>query len=136
SFWMFQNVALTGDLEEAERLFRLLLRRAGPLGLFAEESDPSTGDHLGNYPLGLSHAALSNTAAMFERLRRRGTDGETGRRVDGWAGRRMGGWADGRMGGWAELNLSSTCPPVYASARLPVYPSTRPPVYPSTRPTP
>ncbi len=72
SFWMIQNVALTGDLEEAERLFRLLLRRAGPLGLFAEEIDPSTGDHLGNYPLGLSHAALINTAVMFERLRARG----------------------------------------------------------------
>lgn len=69
SFWMIQNVALTGDLEEAERLFRLLLRRAGPLGLFAEEIDPRTGDHLGNYPLGLSHAALINTAVMFERLR-------------------------------------------------------------------
>jgi GH15 family glucan-1,4-alpha-glucosidase len=73
SFWMIQNVALTGDLAEAERLFRLLLRRAGPLGLFAEEIDPRTGDHLGNYPLGLSHAALINTAVMFERLRERGT---------------------------------------------------------------
>jgi GH15 family glucan-1,4-alpha-glucosidase len=71
SFWMIQNVALTGDLQEAERLFRLLLRRAGPLGLFAEEIDPRTGDHLGNYPLGLSHAALINTAVMFERLRGR-----------------------------------------------------------------
>ncbi len=70
SFWMIQNVALTGDVEEAERLFRLLLRRAGPLGLFAEEIDPHTGDHLGNYPLGLSHAALINTAVMLERLRR------------------------------------------------------------------
>jgi GH15 family glucan-1,4-alpha-glucosidase len=57
-------------VEEAERLFRLLLRRAGPLGLFAEEIDPRTGDHLGNYPLGLSHAALINTAVMLERLRR------------------------------------------------------------------
>ncbi len=69
SFWMVQNVALTGDFDEAERLFRLLLRRASPLGLFAEEIDPRTGDHLGNYPLGLSHAALINTAVMLERLR-------------------------------------------------------------------
>ena len=68
SFWMIQNVALAGDLEEAERLFKLLLRRAGPLGLFAEEIDPRTGDHLGNYPLGLSHAALVNTAVMLVRL--------------------------------------------------------------------
>ena len=47
SFWMIQNVALAGDPTEAERLFRLLLRRAGPLGLFAEEIDPRTGDHAG-----------------------------------------------------------------------------------------
>src|SRR5690606_37225974 len=57
SFWMIQNVALTGEFDEAERLFKLLLRRASPTGLFAEEIDPRTGDHLGNYPLGLSHAA-------------------------------------------------------------------------------
>ncbi len=69
SFLMIQNVALTDGLEPAERLFRNLLRRASPLGLFAEEIDPSTGEHMGNFPQALSHAALINTAVILERLR-------------------------------------------------------------------
>ncbi len=69
SFWMVQNVALVGEFAEAERLFRNLLRRANHLGLLAEEIDPATGEHLGNFPQALSHAALLNTAYMLERLR-------------------------------------------------------------------
>ncbi len=69
SFWMIQTLALVGDVAEAERLFRNLLRRANHLGLFAEEIDPGTGEHLGNFPQALSHAALINTASIIERLR-------------------------------------------------------------------
>jgi len=69
SFWMVQNLALVGEHAEAERLFRNLLRRANHLGLLAEEIDPATGEQLGNFPLGLSHAALINTAYILERLR-------------------------------------------------------------------
>ena len=68
SFWVAQNYALVGEVEEAERLFRLLLRRAGPLGLYPEEIDPRTGGFLGNFPLGLSHAAVINTAVILDRL--------------------------------------------------------------------
>jgi GH15 family glucan-1,4-alpha-glucosidase len=69
SFWMVQNLALVGQRDEAARLYRLLLRRGGPLGLFPEEIDPRTGDFLGNYPLGLSHAALLNCAVTLQRVR-------------------------------------------------------------------
>ena len=69
SFWMADNLAMVGEFAEAERLFRNLLRRATPLGLFAEEIDPATGEHLGNFPQALSHAALLDTAAILERLR-------------------------------------------------------------------
>jgi GH15 family glucan-1,4-alpha-glucosidase len=69
SFWVVQNLALIGDLAEAERLFRNLLRRANPLGLMAEEIDPTSGEHLGNFPQALSHAALLDTAFILERLR-------------------------------------------------------------------
>ncbi|HWO88298.1 MAG TPA: glycoside hydrolase family 15 protein [Gemmatimonadales bacterium] len=69
SFWMIQNLAMVGELDEAERLFRNLVRRFEPLGLAAEEIDPATGEQMGNYPQALSHAALINTAVVIERLR-------------------------------------------------------------------
>jgi alpha,alpha-trehalase len=69
SFWMVESLATVGEFGEAERLFRNLLRRANHLGLLAEEIDPATGEHLGNFPQGLSHAALITTAHVLERLR-------------------------------------------------------------------
>ncbi|MBI2403436.1 MAG: glycoside hydrolase family 15 protein [Gemmatimonadetes bacterium] len=75
SFWMVQNLAMVGEYAEAERLFRNLLRRGNHLGLFAEEIDPATGAHLGNFPQALSHAALINTAHILELLRPREAPG-------------------------------------------------------------
>lgn len=72
SFWLVQTLALVGELEEAERLFRLLLRRTSEVGLLAEEIDPRTGAFLGNHPLGLSHAGLISTAVTLTRLRAAG----------------------------------------------------------------
>ncbi|HEY9478325.1 MAG TPA: glycoside hydrolase family 15 protein [Microbacteriaceae bacterium] len=62
SFWLVQALAATGRREEATGLFEAMLERASPLGLFAEEMDPNTGAHLGNYPQALSHAALVQAA--------------------------------------------------------------------------
>ena len=47
---------------EYDALFRELLELAGPLGLYAEEMDPATRQHLGNYPQALTHAALVQAA--------------------------------------------------------------------------
>jgi GH15 family glucan-1,4-alpha-glucosidase len=58
SFWLVQALARTGRRPEAIELFQALLEHASPLGLFAEEMDPATGAHLGNYPQTLTHAAL------------------------------------------------------------------------------
>jgi GH15 family glucan-1,4-alpha-glucosidase len=69
SFWMVENLAMVGHHAEAERLFRNLLRRFDPLGLAAEEIDPATGEQLGNFPQGLSHASLITAAYVLERLR-------------------------------------------------------------------
>jgi GH15 family glucan-1,4-alpha-glucosidase len=68
-FWMVQNLAMVGEFAEAERLFKNLLRRTNHVGLLAEEIDPATGEHLGNFPQALSHAELLNTAYVLERLR-------------------------------------------------------------------
>jgi GH15 family glucan-1,4-alpha-glucosidase len=43
-------------------LFNELLALGGPLGLYGEERDPATGEHLGNHPQALSHAALVQAA--------------------------------------------------------------------------
>jgi len=71
SFWLAQAHALAGDFDTGERLFRSLLDRATPLGLFGEQIDPATGAHLGNFPQAFSHAAVMTTALVLERLRPR-----------------------------------------------------------------
>ncbi|MDO3700373.1 glycoside hydrolase family 15 protein [Micromonospora sp. C28SCA-DRY-2] len=62
SFWLVQALASTGRRVEAIELFQALLDHASPLGLYAEEMDPATGAHLGNYPQTLTHAALVQAA--------------------------------------------------------------------------
>ena len=58
SFWLAQALAATGAVDEAVGLVEQLQGLAGPLGLYAEEADPASGDLLGNYPQALTHAAL------------------------------------------------------------------------------
>ena len=58
SFWLVQALARTGRGAEAEALLGDLLPHGGPLGLYGEEMDPRSGEHLGNYPQALTHAAL------------------------------------------------------------------------------
>ena len=62
SFWLAQALALTGRGREARQLFAQLLDYASPLGLYAEELDPRSHAHLGNFPQALTHAALVQAA--------------------------------------------------------------------------
>ncbi|MFI5929580.1 glycoside hydrolase family 15 protein [Micromonospora sp. NPDC051543] len=62
SFWLVQALARTGRRREAVELFEAMVDHASPLGLYAEEADPATGAHLGNYPQTLTHAALVQAA--------------------------------------------------------------------------
>ena len=61
SFWLVQALAATGRTEEAAVTMKDLLH-AAPLGLFAEEIDPATGELLGNFPQALTHASLLQAA--------------------------------------------------------------------------
>jgi GH15 family glucan-1,4-alpha-glucosidase len=69
SFWYAQALAATGDVDRAEQLFDELIALASPLGLYAEELDPVSHAHLGNFPQALSHAALVQAALAIRRAR-------------------------------------------------------------------
>ena len=62
AFWMVQALAATGRIAEATHRFEALLQLARPLGLYAEEMDPISHEHLGNFPQALTHAALVQAA--------------------------------------------------------------------------
>jgi GH15 family glucan-1,4-alpha-glucosidase len=58
SFWLVENLALQGRVEEAEHLYTSLCARASPLGLLSEQIDPSTGGFIGNFPQAFSHIGV------------------------------------------------------------------------------
>ncbi len=60
SFWLVSAFCEIGELEHARTLCERLLGYASPLGLYAEEVDPRTGRHLGNFPQAFTHLALIN----------------------------------------------------------------------------
>jgi GH15 family glucan-1,4-alpha-glucosidase len=60
SFWLVSALVEIGELSRAKRLCERLLSLASPLHLYAEEIDPRTGRHLGNFPQAFTHLALIN----------------------------------------------------------------------------
>lgn len=62
SFWLVDNLALAGRVDDAYRLFEQLVSYASDLGLFSEEIDPQSGTLWGNYPQGFTHLAVIRSA--------------------------------------------------------------------------
>jgi GH15 family glucan-1,4-alpha-glucosidase len=68
SFWLVDNFAKQGRLDEAMELYDSLCARANPLGLLPEQIDPSSGAFLGNYPQAFSHIGLISSGVNLARL--------------------------------------------------------------------
>ena len=60
SFWLVSALTEIGELDRARALCEKLLSYASPLMLYAEEIDPHSGRHLGNFPQAFSHLAQIN----------------------------------------------------------------------------
>ena len=60
SFWLVSALVEIGEISRARHLCERLLSFASPLHLYAEEIEPATGRHLGNFPQAFTHLALIN----------------------------------------------------------------------------
>jgi GH15 family glucan-1,4-alpha-glucosidase len=65
SWWLVSALAMIGELDRARTLCKKLLSFAGPLHLYAEEIDASTGEHLGNFPQAFTHLALIDAVSQL-----------------------------------------------------------------------
>jgi GH15 family glucan-1,4-alpha-glucosidase len=65
SFWLVSALAMIGETERARALCQKLLSFAGPLLLYAEEIDTTTGQHLGNFPQAFTHLALIEALTLL-----------------------------------------------------------------------
>jgi GH15 family glucan-1,4-alpha-glucosidase len=62
SFWLVSAYAAAGRTDDAGRLLDRLVGLSNDVGLLAEEHDPLTGRHAGNFPQAFSHLTLVNAA--------------------------------------------------------------------------
>jgi GH15 family glucan-1,4-alpha-glucosidase len=78
SFWLADNYAFAGRIDDAERMYERLLGLRNHLGLLAEEYDSTLERQIGNFPQAFSHLALIFTARVIDTMRR-GADVHTAR---------------------------------------------------------
>jgi GH15 family glucan-1,4-alpha-glucosidase len=77
SFWLVSALSEIGEHDASRSLCERLLGYASPLGLYAEEVDPGTGRHLGNFPQAFTHLALINAVMHVIRADEREAESET-----------------------------------------------------------
>jgi hypothetical protein len=113
SFWLVSALVEIGELERARRLCEKLLSLASPLGLYAEELDPASGRHLGNFPQAFTHLALINAQAAHAEATDLDVDGSlTGDRAA--AGEAVRGPRDGLQTLGGDLRTAPDAVPVGA----------------------
>ena len=82
SFWLVSALVEIGELARARGLCEKLLSHASPLALYAEQLDPITGRHLGNFPQAFTHLALINAVVHIIAAERRLLSREFAREPD------------------------------------------------------
>ena len=70
SFMLVSALCEIGEIDRARQLCERLLSLASSLDLYAEEIDPPTGRHLGNFPQAFTHLALINAVIHVIRAQR------------------------------------------------------------------
>ena len=65
-FWLAENLAMQGRVEDALDVFVRHAEASNHLGLLAEEIDPVSGAQLGNFPQAFSHLGLVNAALRID----------------------------------------------------------------------
>ncbi len=68
SFWLVDALAVSGQIDQASQNFEQLLAIRNDVGLMAEEYDPATNHHLGNFPQAFSHIGLITSAQYLSRF--------------------------------------------------------------------
>jgi GH15 family glucan-1,4-alpha-glucosidase len=94
SFWLVDALLVMDRATEARDLFERLLGHANDVGLYAEEIDPQSGAHLGNFPQALTHLALISSATLLHLYTIAGAKGLNGTHAD--RARRLVGAAEGK----------------------------------------
>jgi GH15 family glucan-1,4-alpha-glucosidase len=70
TFWLVDNLALIGELEEATEIFERMLALRNDVGLLSEEYDPRGKRLVGNFPQAFTHVGLVNSAYNLDRARK------------------------------------------------------------------
>jgi GH15 family glucan-1,4-alpha-glucosidase len=68
NFWLAENLARSGRIEEAIKVFETILKHSGPTGLLSEQIDPESSELLGNYPQAFTHIGLINAAISINEV--------------------------------------------------------------------
>ncbi len=92
SFWLVSALVEIGELSRARGLCEKLLSFASPLQLYAEEIDPHTGRHLGNFPQAFTHLALINAVMHVIRAEEEMIGASSGARARGLSLSEKGSW--------------------------------------------
>ncbi len=91
TFWLINALILAKRVDEAASWFEQMLTRSTPLGLFAEEIDPTSGEQLGNFPQAFSHIGVINVAVSLAHVGHTGDVQPQHKKAAATAGRGGGG---------------------------------------------